>query len=92
MNKTHIEHAVIAVFLQLILIPVLGVYSALVPISIFFGREYAQAEYKVQRITGRSIANMMPWHVLKIKYWSLDSILDVVAPVIVCIPVTYLLW
>lgn len=84
-NKTHLEHIVIALLIQLALWSLVGLEAAgLFAVAIFIGREYAQVEYKVRDRTGRSLTNMMPWHVMKLKYWSADAVLDWVCPAIAC--------
>ena len=90
MNWTNFEHALFAVLIQLSLFPVLGwVGAGAVAIAFLAGREYAQVEYKVRNATGRSLTKMMPWH-LRPKYWSLDTVLDVLIPVIAVTAVVFI--
>lgn len=83
MNRTNVEHAVFAVGLQILLWPVCGLaIGGIIASSLFFGREYAQVEYKVRSRTGRSLTDMMPWHVLKPSLWSKDAVLDTLFPIL----------
>ena len=85
MNRTNFDHAVIAVIIQFALWPILGLYSSgIFAVAVFIGREYAQVEYKVRDDTGISLTNMMPWHIMKMKYFTLDGFLDWFIPAIFC--------
>lgn len=89
-NRTHLEHAVItlAVILPFILlgyvtmpwVTAVGIYM----VGVFYGREYEQATKR----GGSSTSDGMPWNVLRFRYWSLDSILDFVVPLIVILIIT----
>lgn len=84
-NKTHFEHTVIALVLQMLLgIWIDPLIAGAIVISGFFGREYAQVEYKVREATGITLTDMMPWSVFDYKYWSLDNLLDFLIPAIAC--------
>lgn len=91
MNKTNFEHGFIAVIIQIPLAFLIGWWAAgAVAVAVFVGREYGQVEYKVRARTGRSLTDMMPWHVLNAKYWSLDAVLDMVVPVVMCSSVAFI--
>ena len=88
MNKTHIEHLVIAVILQLALIPFVGAFcSGLFASSLLLGRELAQHEYKLALSRGWIWGRTIPvkWHEGLTTGWSADSILDIVIPMIGCL-------
>lgn len=82
-NKTNIEHGVIAVIIQLSLACWMGLeHAGIVAVAAFAAREYAQAEHKARAKTGRTLTDMMPWHLFNREYWSLDALMDVVVPAI----------
>ncbi|MDN6297165.1 MAG: hypothetical protein L0J54_03945 [Halomonas sp.] len=65
MIESSLEHVVIAVMIQLILIYWLGVWgSGAVAVAIFLGREIAQNEYKLALIRGWEWGETPPvkWH------------------------------
>lgn len=86
MNKTHIEHIVYAVLMQL----PFGLFGywwvgAAFSVGFFVGREYAQAEERYIKANGGVRANtkLSPeFGVLQPKLWGADSILDFVAPAV----------
>ncbi|RTR01930.1 hypothetical protein [Halomonas nitroreducens] len=79
MNRTHLEHTVIALVIQLALWPLLGPWGAgFTACAVFLGREIAQHEAK------GGGAKAVPWYYGAIRHWSRDSILDVVLPAAVC--------
>jgi len=91
LNKGHAVHVVFALLIQVALSPLLGLEGgALVAVTFFVAREYAQMEAKCSRDTGRSIKEMMPWHCLRSKYVTLDAVLDWVLPAIACGGISYL--
>lgn len=85
-NKTHLEHAIIAIAIQVVVWLVfglgLGIVSAwaagAVAVAVFLGREIAQHEYK-----GGGPNEVTPFYGL-LNHWSTDSVLDVVSPLVVC--------
>jgi ABC-type uncharacterized transport system permease subunit len=88
MNKTHIEHLVIAIILQLVLIPFVGAFGGgLFAISLLLGREISQHEYKLVLSRGWTWGQTMSvkWYEGLTTGWSDDSILDIVIPMIGCL-------
>lgn len=80
MNKTHAEHLVIALAIQLVLWPLLGIWgSGALAVGIFLGREISQHE------TSGGGANAVSWHYGITHHWTKDSILDVVVPLAGCL-------
>ena len=79
-NRSQLEHAVFSTALTIPL--AYGLFdgtlfpAAVASVFLFLGREYSQVEYKVREETKRSLTDMMPWHVLKPKWWSVDNHLD----------------
>jgi hypothetical protein len=88
LNKTHAEHSVIAVVIQLCLWPAFGLWAAgSISIAVLLGREIAQHEYKLAIDLGWSWGEVKPvkWHEGIVKGWSNDSILDLIVPALVCL-------
>lgn len=87
MNRTHLEHTVIAVLIQLALWPVFGlVIGGLTACAVFLGREIAQHEYKLALSRGWVWGQKKPVHWFEglLKGWSKDSVLDIALPVLAC--------
>lgn len=87
MDATLVEHFVIAIAIQLGLSPLIGMVSAgWVSCAIFLGREIAQHEYHLGIDRGWEWGHKLPvkWYEGLIHHWSLDSVLDVLAPVLAC--------
>lgn len=84
MNKTHFEHIIYALLMQL----PFGLFGywwigAALAIGFFVGREHAQAEERYIKANGgvRTNTRLSPeFGALQPKLWSTDSILDFVAP------------
>lgn len=86
MNKTHLEHLIITLVLQLVLWPLLGIWGAgAFAIGIFLGREISQHE------TSGGGANAVNWHYGITHHWTLDSILDVAVPLAAALALATLL-
>ena len=82
MNKTHLEHVVIALVIQLVFWPLLGIWGAgALAVGIFLGRELSQHE------TSGGGANAVKWYYGIVNHWTKDSILDAVAPLAGCLTV-----
>jgi len=91
LNKGHAVHVVFALLIQVALSPLLGLEGgALVAVTFYVAREYAQMEAKCSKQTGLPIAQMMPWHCLRREYVTLDAVLDWVLPAIACGGISYL--
>lgn len=87
MNRTHFEHTAIALAIQLCLWPIVGLLAGgAVAIALLLGREVAQHEYKEALSKGWVYGQPMniPWYAGVTKHWSMDSILDVAIPALVC--------
>lgn len=85
MNKTHVEHLVIAIAIQLLLWPLLGIWgSGALAVGIFIGREVSQHE------TSGGGANAVKWYYGIVNHWTKDSILDAVVPLAGCLVVATL--
>ena len=88
MNKTHLEHTIGALIIQLVLwFPIGLVASTGVAIAIFVGREIAQHEYRIGINRGWIYGQNLPvkWYEGVTKGWTLDSVLDIVFPAVVTI-------
>lgn len=85
MNYTHLEHVVIAVVVQFVIVIFTGDWwiGAALGAGIFIGREHAQAEERYIAGTGvtRDVA-LVELDCLHPRWWSVDSILDLVAPAV----------
>lgn len=87
MNRTHLEHTIIALVAQFALWSVFGPWGAgAVAIAPLVGREIAQHEYKLALARGWEWGQKKPvrWFEGLIKGWSIDSVLDVAIPALVC--------
>lgn len=83
LNKTHAEHSIIAVAIQLALWPLVGLMAGgIAACCIFLGREIAQHEYAL--IRKRGSRSKIRWYEGVTTGWSTDSIIDFVAPVVAC--------
>ena len=97
MNRTHFEHAAIALAMQLVLVILFCIYlgcehlgsvilTALPPIFYFFSREHAQQEKKLQKKYGSStISCKITLEALNMLDWSTDAKLDFAFPLLSCI-------
>ena len=88
MNRSYIEHAVIAALLQLALWPLIGSAWAAgaIAVAVFLGREVAQNEYRVANERGWAWGETMPvaWYEGVWRGWTLKSVFDVLAPLAAC--------
>lgn len=88
MNKTHLEHSVIAVITQLILMIIVGIqFASVIVVTAFLMREVTQHEYKYAISKGWKWGDLLPIKGYEgfIYGWSKDSILDFVCPAICCL-------
>lgn len=87
MNRTHLEHALIALLIQFALYPFIGLWAAgAIAVALFLGREIAQNEYRLANSRGWQWGQVPPvkWHEGAWRAWTLDSVLDVLSPLLVC--------
>lgn len=87
MNRTHLEHTIIALVIQLALWPVLGPWGAgATACALFLGREIAQHEYKLALARGWEWGQRKPvaWHEGLTSGWSKDSLFDTGLPALAC--------
>ena len=91
MNRTHLEHALYAVFFQAIIGFAFGDWwaGAAFGAAFFLGREHAQAEHRARKAAS---AETLPIEILALRpgHWNLDSVLDFVAPAIAVVVVALL--
>jgi hypothetical protein len=79
----HFAHSLIALAIQSVIALASGDWwtGAAAGASYFWGREYAQAEYRnIERNYGGRRANMPFWGGLQPRAWTLKGILDFVLP------------
>lgn len=97
MNKTHFEHIIYALLMQL----PFGLFGywwigAALAIGFFVGREHAQAEERYIKANGgvRENVKWPEFGALQPKLWNTDSILDFVAPAlcVVLIAIAATVW
>lgn len=79
LNRTHIEHAAYALLMQAAVALVVGDLwlGAAFGAAFFVGREHAQAEARVPPGT-----RMPELEALRARYWSVDAMLDWIAPLV----------
>ena len=88
-NFTHLEHIFVAIVLQAVFTPLIGLGPAgLVAVSGLYGREVCQHEFKEHRHTGKAI-NDLPIGFGMFNHWTLDSVLDVLLPALACGAIYY---
>ena len=87
MNISNFIHAGYAVLIQVIVWLLSGDWfaGAMLGIGFFAGREHSQAEYRsIEKFYGGKRANM-PWYGgFEPRAWDLDSVLDLLFPIIAC--------
>ncbi|ABY90387.1 hypothetical protein HAPgp19 [Halomonas phage phiHAP-1] len=87
MNRTHLEHALIALLIQFALYPFIGLWAAgAIAVTLFLGREIAQNEYRLANQRGWHWGQVPPvrWHEGFWRGWTRDSVLDVLSPLLAC--------
>lgn len=79
MNKTHLEHAIIAIIIQIVTYLITGslVWGATIAIAVFVAREHAQREYEIS-----NPADLIGYEAFDFWCWSLDSKLDLLTPTV----------
>ncbi|MGP9466736.1 hypothetical protein ACT3RU_06925 [Halomonas sp. TP35] len=88
MNRSYIEHALIAVLIQFALWPLMGMWVAgSVAVALFLGREIAQNEYRVAHRRGWTWGEVPPvnWYEGAWRGWTVKSVFDVLAPLGACL-------
>lgn len=100
LNRTHAEHAFVAVLHQLAVVAVFGWFDlnaslwagAALGAGVFVGREHAQAEQRVLRAIGYKTLTAAGEDGYKVslmahdlKYWNQDSLLDWLVPLFVVV-------
>lgn len=99
MNRTNWEHTVLGLLLMLaiwVALALLGLpfgqwFGFAVAVTFFAAREYTQHEYKIGKQRGWQWGQVLPvkWWEGFVRGWSRDSLLDLLAPVIVCLLVAW---
>ncbi len=99
MNRTNLEHALIAVLIMAglwLVFALLGVPSgqwvgAAAGIAFFAGREFTQAQRTIAKAQGVTLTDL-PWYwALDLRTWSLDAFLDLLFPVVSCLALAILI-
>ena len=75
MNRTYVEHALIALLIQLGLSFLFGMWAAgAIAVGLFLGREIAQNEYRLAHRRGWKWGQVLPvkWHEGFWRAWRLD--------------------
>ncbi|MDQ7733747.1 hypothetical protein QT231_13625 [Halomonas sp. SpR1] len=88
MNKSQLEHALIALLIQLVLWPYLGMWVAgAIAVTLLLGREIAQNEYRLASRRGWKWGEPLPvkWHEGVWRAWTSDSVYDVLVPLALCV-------
>ncbi|WP_447045331.1 hypothetical protein [Vreelandella sp. H-I2] len=88
MNKSQLEHALIALAIQALASLLIGPWWAgSLAVTLFIGREIAQNEYRIAHHRGWQWGEKLPvkWHEGIWKGWTRDSVLDVLAPLVACL-------
>ncbi|MBT2774421.1 hypothetical protein J7J47_19535 [Halomonas sp. ISL-60] len=87
MDITHLEHVIIALVIQLSLLPFVSARVAgAIPVAILLGREIAQHEYRLGIQRGWEWGETLPVGMFEGVWrgWTLDSALDVLLPALAC--------
>lgn len=87
MDITHLEHVIIALIIQLSLLPFASARVAgVIPVAILLGREIAQHEYRLGIQRGWEWGETLPVGMFEGVWrgWTLDSVLDVLLPALAC--------
>lgn len=87
MDVTHLEHVIIALLIQLSLLPFVSARVAgVIPLAILLGREIAQHEYRLGIQRGWAWGETLPVGMFEgvWRAWTLDSVLDVLLPALAC--------
>ncbi|WP_422156417.1 hypothetical protein KV699_07255 [Vreelandella titanicae] len=93
MNKTQLEHALIALLIQLALWPFVGMWIAgAIAVTLFLGREISQNEYRLAKNREWQWGEVLPvgWHEGLWRGWTKDAVFDVMAPLVACLVFAWL--
>lgn len=90
MNRTHLEHVLIALVLQVVLALATDNWwlGAAFAIGFFLGREHTQAETKARKEGARypEIAVLY-----SPRYWTLDAVMDFVSPTVAVVVIALMM-
>lgn len=87
MNATHLEHAFVALLIQMALLPFANAkITGTIAVALLLGREIAQHEYRLAVQRGWEWGQTLPVGIFEGVWrgWTLDSALDIVVPALVC--------
>lgn len=86
MNKSHFEHILYALAMQIPIGLITGDYwaGAAAGIAFFIGREHAQREYQIG-----NPSRLKPWQGFDIWRWSTDAKLDLLFPILATVAVAF---
>ena len=95
MNITHLEHAAIALVMQVVISLLTGNWwiGAAFGAAFFLGREHAQAEERYIESNGghRYHTPVAPeWAVINLRWWDRDALLDWITPTTAVVAVALL--
>lgn len=93
MNRTNLEHAVVALLIMAAFqvafvflgLPIGNWVGAVAGAFFFLGREYTQAERAIAKARGVTILSLRWYTALDFRLWSRDAKLDLVCPVAACL-------
>ena len=94
MDVTQLEHVIIALILQLSLLPFVSApVAGAIPVAILLGREIAQHEYRLGIQRGWTWGETLPIGMFEGVWrgWTLDSVLDVLLPALACGLLAYMI-
>lgn len=93
MNRSQLEHTILAVWLQAIPGVIWGdwIIGAVLAAGFFWSREHTQNEYKWIQANGGKRTPIAPLMALDIRKWSKDSILDAVVPTVATVGMWWLM-
>ena len=87
MNKSNLEHAMMAAVLQLALGLATGnwFYGIALAAGLFWGREHAQKQDNIADARGVKVKDLEWYEGANMKEWSQDSVMDFATPVVTTI-------
>ncbi len=83
MNKTSINHGLVAGIITLVMSPINPYFGAVFIIGFYLGREHAQVEYKHFKYGTKN--TLKPWQ--GFQGWSQDNLLDFIVPTVTALVV-----